>query len=528
MEADWVRITRIWFVYRYLWTKASEHFFVTDNIVLKRMNQSQPTANNDEFIIDPGVVWERCMSIIEDNVNRRAFQTWFLPIKAVDLTNNILTIQVPSQFFYEWLEEHYVELLAKTIKRVLGRTGQLAYRIQMENSSQPSPATMQLPAGQRAKVNKSDNYIDMPLTVEDPSRIKNPFVIPGMKRIQIDPQLNSTLTFDNFIEGECNALCRNSAIRVAQKPGETSFNPLMLFGGTGCGKTHLLQAIGNEVRRVHPNKTVLYVSAEKFINQFIEHSRNREIGDFINFYQLIDVLLLDDIHIFTNAPKAQDALFAIFNHLHQTGKQIVLTSDTPPKDLEGMQERLLSRFRWGLTAEMQQPDFETRKAILNVIMRNEGTEISEEVAQYIAFNIQNNIRDLRGAVISILAQSTLLKKDVDLELAKRVVKNLIKTPEKELGIAEIQKMVCSYFKIDYDKLQSKSRTGDVVNARQIAMYLAKKFTKSSLKAIGEHFGNRDHTTVIHSVQKVEDFLKTDEAYREAFLELQHKVQLAAM
>lgn len=492
------------------------------------MNQSQPTANNDEFIIDPGVVWERCMSIIEDNVNRRAFQTWFLPIKAVDLTNNILTIQVPSQFFYEWLEEHYVELLAKTIKRVLGRTGQLAYRIQMENSSQPSPATMQLPAGQRAKVNKSDNYIDMPLTVEDPSRIKNPFVIPGMKRIQIDPQLNSTLTFDNFIEGECNALCRNSAIRVAQKPGETSFNPLMLFGGTGCGKTHLLQAIGNEVRRVHPNKTVLYVSAEKFINQFIEHSRNREIGDFINFYQLIDVLLLDDIHIFTNAPKAQDALFAIFNHLHQTGKQIVLTSDTPPKDLEGMQERLLSRFRWGLTAEMQQPDFETRKAILNVIMRNEGTEISEEVAQYIAFNIQNNIRDLRGAVISILAQSTLLKKDVDLELAKRVVKNLIKTPEKELGIAEIQKMVCSYFKIDYDKLQSKSRTGDVVNARQIAMYLAKKFTKSSLKAIGEHFGNRDHTTVIHSVQKVEDFLKTDEAYREAFLELQHKVQLAAM
>lgn len=490
------------------------------------MNQTQPTIPQDH--LDPAAAWERCMLIIEDNVNRRAYQTWFLPIRAVDLSNNILTIQVPSQFFYEWLEEHYVELLAKTIKRVLGRAGQLAYRIQMENNSQKQPATMQLPASSHAKPNKENNFIDMPLMVEDPSKIKNPFAIPGMKRMQIDAQLNVNLTFDNFIEGECNILCRNSGLRVAQKPGETSFNPLMIFGGTGCGKTHLMQAIGNDVRKMHPNKTVLYVSAEKFINQYIEHSKNREVGDFINFYQLIDVLLLDDIHIFTNAPKAQDALFAIFNHLHQNGKQIVLTSDTAPKDLDGMQERLLSRFRWGLTAEMLQPDFETRKSILEVIMRNEGTEISEEVAQYIAFNIQNNIRDLRGAVISILAQSTLLKKDIDLELAKRVVKNLIKTPEKEIGIGDIQKMVCTYFKIDYDKLQSKTRTGDVVNARQIAMYLAKKFTKCSLKTIGDHFGKRDHTTVIHSVQKVEDFLKTDEKYRESFLEIQHKVQLASM
>ncbi|RQO32332.1 chromosomal replication initiator protein DnaA [Taibaiella sp. KBW10] len=490
------------------------------------MNQTQPTIPQEH--LDPATAWERCMLIIEDNVNRRAYQTWFLPIRAVDLSNNILTIQVPSQFFYEWLEEHYVELLAKTIKRVLGRAGQLAYRIQMENNSQKQPATMQLPASSHAKPSKENNFIDMPLMVEDPSKIKNPFAIPGMKRMQIDAQLNANLTFDNFIEGECNILCRNSGLRVAQKPGETSFNPLMIFGGTGCGKTHLMQAIGNDVRKMHPNKTVLYVSAEKFINQYIEHSKNREVGDFINFYQLIDVLLLDDIHIFTNAPKAQDALFAIFNHLHQNGKQIVLTSDTAPKDLDGMQERLLSRFRWGLTAEMLQPDFETRKSILEVIMRNEGTEISEEVAQYIAFNIQNNIRDLRGAVISILAQSTLLKKDIDLELAKRVVKNLIKTPEKEICIGDIQKMVCSYFKIDYDKLQSKTRTGDVVNARQIAMYLAKKFTKCSLKTIGDHFGKRDHTTVIHSVQKVEDFLKTDEKYRESFLEIQHKVQLAAM
>ena len=228
---------------------------------------------------------------------------------------------------------------------------------------------------------------------------------------------------------------------------------------------------------------------------------------------MIDVLLLDDIHIFTNAPKAQEALFSIFNHLHQTGKQIILTSDTPPVNLEGMNERLLSRFRWGLIAEMQQPDFETRKTILNTFMRNEGTEMSEEVVQYIAYNVQDNIRDLRGAVISILAQSTLLKKDVDLEIAKRVVKNLIKTSDKEIDLAEIQRMVCDHFNIEFDKLQSKSRLGDVVNARQIAMYLTKKFTKNSLKSIGSYYGKRDHTTVIHSIQKVDDFLNTDEDYK---------------
>ena len=474
------------------------------------------------------IAWEKCLAIIEDNVNRRAYQTWFLPIRAVDLSNNILTIQVPSQFFYEWLEEHYVELLAKTIKRVLGKSGQLAYRIQMENSNQRQPATMQLPSSNQAKPSSNSNYIEMPLMVEDPTKIKNPFAIPGMRRMQIDPQLNPNLTFDNYIEGECNLLCRNSGMSVAKKPGATAFNPLMVFGSTGCGKTHLLQSIGNVVLKSHPGITVLYERAEKFIIQFVEHSKNREIGDFINFYQLIDVLLLDDIHIFTNAPKAQDALFAIFNHLQQNGKQIVLTSDTALKDLDGMQERLLSRFRWGLTAEMLQPDFETRKAILEIITRNEGTEITEEVAQYIAFNIQNNIRDLRGAVISILAQSTLLKKDIDIELAKKVVKNLIKTPEKELSIGDIQKMVCTFFNIEYEKLQSKTRTADVVNARQIAMYLAKKFTKCSLKTIGDHFGKRDHTTVIHSVQKVEDYMKTDEKYRDDFMEIQHKVQLAAM
>lgn len=475
---------------------------------------------------DANELWERCLTIIKDNVSWQAFKTWFEPIKAIDVKDSVLTIQVPSQFFYEWLEEHYVELIARTIRRVIGRNARLEYRIQM--ASGKKPATIDIKGNTRPRQSKDTNFVDMPLKVEDPREIVNPFVIPGMKRMQIDPQLNSNLTFDNFIEGECNRLGRTAGIHVAQKPGATSFNPMMVFGGNGWGKTHLIQAIGNEVRRLHPNKSVLYVSGEKFINQFIEHSQNKQINDFINFYQLIDVLLVDDIHLFVTAPKTQDAFYAIFSHLQQNGKQIILTSDTAPKDLEGMNERLLSRFRWGLTAEMQAPDYETRKAILEMKMQTEGLDVPDDVVQYVAYNIQSNIRDLEGAFISLFAQATLNKKEIDIELAKRVLKNFVKSSFKELNIEDIQKMVCKFYGLHYDTLLEKTRKREIVQARQITMYLAKKFTRSSLKSIGEHFSGKDHTTVIHSCQTVENMLDTDSAYREKFLELQQKVQLAAM
>jgi chromosomal replication initiator protein len=491
------------------------------------MSEEKAISNN--VTLTPSDIWNKCLSIIKDNVNWRAFQTWFEPISAVDIKNNILTIQVPSQFFYEWLEEHYVELLGKTIKRVLGRDGGLAYRIQMENPARmQNPATMELPSNSHVKTRKEGNYVNMDYVMEDPMKIKNPFVIPGMKRVQIDPQLNPNLNFDNYIEGECNRLARTAGMHIAQKPGTTSFNPMMVFGGTSCGKTHLMQAIGNETKRLNPNKTVLYVSAEKFINQFIEHSKNGEVNNFIHFYQLIDVLLIDDIHLFVTAPKTQDVFFAIFNHLQQNGKQIVLTSDTPPKDLEGMQERLLSRFRWGLHAEISAPDFDTRKAILEMKMRNEGLEIPEEVVHYVAYNVQNNIRDLEGIVISLFAQATLNKKEVDLDLAKKVMKNFIKSSNTELKIEDIQNMVCEFYGLGYDTLLSKSRKREIVQARQITMYLAKKFTKNSLKSIGEHFAGKDHTTVIHSCQTVENLMDTDSEYREKLEEIMQKVQIASI
>lgn len=475
------------------------------------------------------LAWEKCLSIIKDNVNWRTYQTWFEPIKAVSSVDNILTLQVPSQFFYEWLEEHYVELLGKTIKRVLGKEGRLEYRILMEgNNAQRNPASINMPGSTHTKPSKENNYVDMPLKWDDPHNIKTPYAIPGLKRMQIDPQLNANYTFENYVEGDCNRVARSAGIHVAQKPGATSFNPLVVFGGVGWGKTHLVQAIGNEVRRQHPNKAVLYVSAEKFINQFIDHSKNNEINDFIHFYQLIDVLIVDDIHLFVSAVKTQDAFFAIFNHLHQSGKQIILTSDTPPKDMEGMQERLLSRFRWGLNADIQAPDFETRQAILRVKMKQEGLEIPDEVVKYVAYNVQSNVRELEGALIALFAQATLNKKEIDMDLAKRVMKNFVKTAARELTIENIQKMVCEYFHIPYDRLLAKVRKREVVQARQITMFLAKKFTKSSLKHIGEHFGGFDHTTVIHSCQTVENLMDTDIEYKEQMLDLQQKVQLASI
>ena len=330
-------------------------------------------------------VWRNCLEIIKDIVEWQHFKTWFEPIKPVALKDKILTIQVPSQFFYEYLEEHYVNLLAKTLKRELGKEARLEYRIMVDSgNSKNKPLTMDVP-GHGFK-SYSNNEMDFPLVINNP--VKNPFVIPGLKKMQIDPQLNPVYTFDAFIEGDCNRVARRAGKTVAEKPGATSFNPLVIYGGVGLGKTHLAQAIGNEVKRLHPNKVVLYVSSEKFINQFMDHSRNNAINDFIHFYQLIDVLIIDDVQFFNRAEKSQDAFFAIFNHLHQSGKQLILTSDKSPKDLEGVQEGLLSRFRWGLSADLQVPDYETRIEILEKKMKNDGLDMPREVVKYIAYNIQ--------------------------------------------------------------------------------------------------------------------------------------------
>lgn len=470
-------------------------------------------------------VWDNCLAIIKDIVEWQHFKTWFEPIRPVEIKGKVLTIQVPSQFFFEYLEEHYVNLLAKTLKRELGKEARLEYRIMVDSGNNKNkPITTDIP-GHGYKI-FSNNEMDFPLVINNP--VKNPFVIPGLKKVQIDPQLNSIYTFDSFIEGDCNRVARRAGKTVADKPGATSFNPLVIYGGVGLGKTHLAQAVGNEVKRNNPAKVVLYVSSEKFINQFQDHSRNNAINDFIHFYQLIDVLIIDDVQFFNRAEKSQDALFAIFNHLHQSGKQLILTSDKPPKDLEGVQERLLSRFRWGLSADLQMPDYDTKIEILEKKMKNDGLDMPKEVVKYIAYNINSNVRELEGALISLLAQSSLNKREIDLDLAKKVLRNFVKTSSKEITIDTIQKMVCDFFDVPYEKLLQKTRKREIVQARQITMFLAKAFTKNSLKTIGEHFGGRDHTTVIHSCQTVKDLMDTDSSFKESVMELQQKVQLAAM
>lgn len=469
-------------------------------------------------------VWKSCLNIIKDIVEWQHYKTWFEPIVPVELKGNVLVIQVPTQFFFEYLEEHYINLLAKTLKRELGKDAQLEYRILVDSGNERNkPQTIDVPA---QGVKTFSNEMNFPLVVNNP--VKNPFVIPGIRKIQIDPQLNPIYTFDAFIEGDCNRVARRAGKTVAEKPGANSFNPLVLYSGVGLGKTHLAQAIGNEVKKLHPNKVVLYVSSEKFINQFVDHSRNNAINDFIHFYQLVDVLIIDDVQFFNRAEKSQDAFFAIFNHLHQSGKQLILTSDKSPKDLEGVQERLLSRFRWGLSADLQIPDYETRIEILERKRKNDGLEMPPEVVKYLAYNIQSNVRELEGALISLLAQSSLNRKEIDLDLAKKVLRNFIRTSTKEITIDTIQKMVCDYLDVAYEKLLQKTRKREIVQARQITMYLAKAFTKNSLKTIGEHFGGRDHTTVIHSCQTVKDLMDTDNAFKESVMEIQQKVQLAAM
>ena len=378
-------------------------------------------------------VWGNCLSVIKDNVSLQSYKTWFEPISPIKLSNNILTIQVPSQFFYEWLEEHYIALLRKTIKKELGTEGKLEYSIVMENSvHNPKPYTVKIPTTNRQAL--KNEPVAVPIDVNGEKGIKNPFIIPGLKKVNIDSQLNPNYSFDSFIEGDCNRLARSAGYAVSKNPGGTAFNPLLIYGGVGLGKTHLVHAIGIEIKNNHPTKTVLYVSSEKFTHQFIDAVRNNNQNDFIHFYQMIDVLIIDDVQFFSGKEKTQDVFFHIFNHLHQTGKQLILTSDKAPVELQGMEQRLLSRFKWGLSADLQNPELETRIAILETKMYNEGLELPKEVVEYLAYSITTNIRELEGALISLLAQSSLNKKAITLDLAKQMIDKFVKNTAKEVSI----------------------------------------------------------------------------------------------
>ena len=449
------------------------------------------------------IVWNNCLKVIKQHVSEQSYRTWFEPVIAYKLIGKKLIIQVPSQFFYEWLEDNYVQLLRKALDFSLGREGQLEYSIVVDSGDRVKnspPMSVNAP-NKPQKTHLRD--------AETEKKVNSPFVLRGLDNTHSESFLNRSYTFENFIEGDCNRLARAASFAVAEKPSVTSFNPLMIYGGVGLGKTHLVQAIGNCIKMNSEGKFVLYVSSEKFTSQFINAIRNNSLQDFMAFYMQVDVLILDDVQFLSGKEKTQETFFHIFNHLHQSGKQIVMTSDRPPRDLEGMEDRLLSRFKWGLTADLQSPDLETRIAIIYKKTQDEGIDIDFEVIEYLAHSIDSNVRELEGVMISLIAQASLTQRTIDLELAKRTLNHIVTESEKDVSIDGIVSVVTEHYGVRIADLKSKSRLRSIVIPRQVAMYLAKELTNLSLKSIGYHFGGRDHSTVIHAIQTVNDLMDTN-------------------
>lgn len=472
--------------------------------------------------LDHKKVWSLCKDFVKKSIDPMAFQTWFEPIVPLKLENDALTIQVPSLYFYEIIEEQYIDFVRNGLRHTLGAGAKLEYSVVMEKGQKRHPGyTVNFPTANRSDLR---NRAVSPGKSEEQTSIKNPFVIPGIKKLNVDPQLNPVYTFENFVEGDCNRLARSASQAVAKNPGKTAFNPLFLYGASGLGKTHLAQAIGVEVKETMPEKTVLYVSANKFQTQYTDSVRSNSLNDFLNFYQMIDVLIVDDIQEFAGKTGTQNTFFHIFNHLQQSGKQLILTSDQAPADLQGMEERLLSRFKWGLPADIQAPDFETRVDILKHKIHKDGINVTAEVVHYLASHIDSNVRELEGALITLLFLSTINKDEISLATARRVVDKLVRHSQKEMSVDYIQKTVCEYYGLDMDSLQSKTRKREIVQARQVAMYFSKNLTNSSLSAIGSKIGKKDHATVLHACKTISNLMETDRDLKSQIREIESQLK----
>ncbi len=463
--------------------------------------------------------WNKCLRILRDNMKEATFNTWFTPLEPLQLIENTLTLQVPSQFYYEYIEENFLELLAFAVRSVIGKNAKLEYNILIDkgNGSNGKPATINYPSS-NGKVSKNTQNV-APAVTFDPKAGMNPFAVPGLQRSNFDSHLRPQHTFENFIVGPGNTAAYHSALKAAENPGQTGFSPLLIYGNSGVGKTHLIQAIGLKIREVHPKMQVLYVHANNFIQEFSEASINNTRNNFLQIYQNVDVLIIDDIHDFSSKTKSQDSLFHIFNHLHQMGKQLVFACDRAPVELEGLDDRLLSRFKWGASIRVEIPDFETRRGILKMKAYNDGLVIPEEIIDFLANRITTNSRELQGSMVSLLAYATDSKSEITLELAQRVADEIVKRKDADLNLQTIRRTVCDYLNVDETSLESKSRKREIVDARQISMYLAKEYTSKSLSTIGQFIGKKDHSTVLHAYKSVRNMMDTNKKFRETIEEL---------
>lgn len=468
-------------------------------------------------------VWNNCLETIRMSTTPQSFKTWFEPIVPIKLDSNSLTIQVPNKFFYEWLEEHYVSVLRMSIKKELGMSAKLEYQIPVGRNNNAETTENFSKQQTKGKGQNSGRYRSEDTAVAE---IKSPFVIPGVQRVKVHSQLNDNYTFANFIEGDCNRLARSAGLAIGRNPGKTAFNPLVVYGNVGLGKTHLCYAIGNEVVKSFPEKNVLYISCESFTSQIIQAIMNNTVNDFVNYYRHIDVLIVDDIQFLARKIKTQEIFFHIFNQLHQTGKQLVISSDKAPKDLEGIEDRLISRFKWGLTADLQPPDLETRLAIIEYKLKKERIEMSTEVKEFIAYSVDENIRDLEGVLISIIGNSKLTNRPVNMTLAQEVLNKAVQNTENKLDIEYISKVVCETLGVDVTHLKSKSRKREFVLARQITMYLSKQMTEMSLKDIGAFFGGKDHSTVIYSCNTIKDSMDVDKKLNSSIDEIVKRIKMS--
>lgn len=455
-------------------------------------------------------LWDKCLALIKENVSEQQYKTWFSPIvfESFSEKDKTLLVQVPSPYVYEYLEEYYIDLLSRVLSKCFGAGVRLTYRIVADKTH---GLTTDVQAGEAVG-------IDHPQPTSRGNKAPTPLdaAVPQ----DLNPQLNPKQTFNNFIEGNSNKLPRTVGLSIAEHPGKSTFNPFYMFGPSGCGKTHLINAIGVRCKELYPQKRVLYVSARLFQVQFTDSLLKKRINDFINFYQSIDVLIVDDIQEWATATSTLDTFFHIFNHLFRNGKQIILASDRPPVDLQGMKDRLLTRFSCGLIAEMEKPNVELCVDILKNKCRRDGLKIPEDVIRYIAETARGSVRDLQGVINSLLAYSVVYNCNVDMHLAERVIKRAVKVDNHPLTIDDILEKVCNHFNVTQQNVFSRSRKREYVLVRQVSMYLAQKYTKMPASRIGQLIGNRDHSTVIHSCSTIEKRLKIDKDFQNEMTEIE--------
>ena len=459
-------------------------------------------------------IWNECLRIIRQIIEPAQYETWFEPIKAVAFADSRLTVEVPSDWFREYIESAYLDVLRKTLQRVIGHKAKLVYTFRSV-SNQPA---MRIP-GQPVPTPENPAVTVMSQPTDRPS----PFVYPGLPhKVKINPRLNPVYSFANLVVGECNKLGISAGENISMAPGRTPFNPLFIFGGSGLGKTHLAQAIGIAVKERFPDLVVLYVTGNEFKTQYMDAvTVLNKLTDFMAYYMRIDVLIVDDIQALLG-PRCQDAFFNVFNHLHQNGKQLIFTSDRAPADLRNFEDRLLSRFKWGLSVQLTQPDYATRLAMLRSRAEREGVVIPDDVLEFIAGRVRKNFRELEGTLISLIAHSSVERGRPLMELAASITETLVGEEKSDVNMEKVQSSVCEYFNISREELVSKSRKRQIVQARQIAMYLCRNLISNcSLAAIGAEIGGKDHATVLHSCMTVSDLMATDKVFRKYVTDIEN-------